>query len=371
MYMGKMGAIEKKVDIIFTGLIRNPELIKKSITDFVSLRKKGLINQIIFSTWDYETDKIPEMRAFFKKNRILLIESKEPADRGRGNINCQMKSLENALEKVDKNRFILKTRADIYINPKFLEKIFQDKENILKIEKNLPNGNIFHYKIWLPYYELTKPFYLADEAYFAFYPDHKLLINYKAYHRKYKLQAGTVHMQRWIEPFLNKYPILRDFIENHPSVGYPKENLFYRVIKRVAKKNRITFDVLNNITVKNRFKFLKKRLREQRYIDVLAAYYSILNSHFYINGEPINNSQNKNGLFRTTLSSLCVKINDPNLSNNFSKRNVRSHRQGQIIAFDEDFIKIIFSDKADKNDLFTRRLLNSINQFNTLSNFME
>ena len=44
-----MGAIEKKVDIIFTGLIRNPELIEKSITDFASLRKKGLVNRIIFS----------------------------------------------------------------------------------------------------------------------------------------------------------------------------------------------------------------------------------------------------------------------------------------------------------------------------------
>jgi len=335
------------------------------------LRKQGLVSQIIFSTWDYEIDKIPEMRAFFKKNRILLIESKEPAERGRGNINCQMKSLENALEKVDKNRFILKTRADIYIDPKFLERIFQDKENIFKIKKNLPNGNVFCYKIWLPYYELTKPFYLADEAYFAFYFDHKLLINYEAYHGKYKLQAGTVHMQRWMEPFLSKYPILRDYLENHPSVGYPKENLFYKVIKRIAKENRLTFQLLNSIAVKNRFRVLKKRLKEERYINVIAVYYSILYSHFYINGEPINNSQNKNGLFRRTLSSLSIKINDTNLSNNFSKRNVTSHRQGQIIVFDEDFLKIVFSDKADKNDLFTRRLLNSINQFNTSSNFLE
>src|SRR3989344_6660312 len=103
-------------------------------------------------------------------------------------------------------------------------------------------------------------------------------------------------MQRWIEPFLNKYPILRDFLENHPSVGYPNENLFYRLIKRIAKKNKLTFQLLNSITLRNRFRFLKKRLEEQRYIDVLAVYYSILYSHFYIHTLPIDYDINKTGI---------------------------------------------------------------------------
>ena len=42
-----------------------------------------------------------------------------------------------------------------------------------------------------------------------------------------------------------------------------------------------------------------------------------------------------------------------------------------IISLDKAEFMAKTLDKADKNDLLTRRLLNSINQFNTSSNFLE
>ena len=103
----------KKVDIIFTGLFRKPEIIKHSVNDFVKLRKKGLVNQIICSTWEYEVEKNPDIIAFLKKNDFLIIGNREPPERGYGNINCQMKALEEGLRIVDPQRFVLKTRTDI------------------------------------------------------------------------------------------------------------------------------------------------------------------------------------------------------------------------------------------------------------------
>ena len=177
------GNIEKKadygekIDVVFCGLIREKERFKNSINDLVLLRKQGFVNQIILSTWDYEVKNNPEIVSFLKDNGAIILPNKEPKFRGFGNINCQMKTLEEGLKKV-KSPFVLKTRADIYIDPSFLEHLFKNKEKLLKIKLNLPNGNIFQYKFWIPYFEITKPFYLSDEAYFGYYKDHKLLINY-------------------------------------------------------------------------------------------------------------------------------------------------------------------------------------------------
>ncbi len=354
----------KKVDIIFTGLIRKPEIIKSSINDFVKLRKNGLVNQIIFSTWDYEVDNNPGIVSFLRENGIIIIGNEEPRERGFGNINYQMKALEEGLRRVDSQRFILKTRADIYIDSLFLEDLFKNKNKILKIKINLPNGNVFKYKFWTLYFEITKPFYLSDEAYFGHYNDHLKLINYKPYKNIYRLQSGTIHMQRWIEPFLNQYPILMDFLENHPSVGYPNEySLFYKGIKKIAKKNKLTFQLLNSITLRNRFRFLKKRLREQRYIDVLATYYSILYSHFYINTKCAHYNVNLNGIWRRG-DPFNKNLTNPELIKNFAIENATGKRQGQIYAYNDDFIRNIFEGKITSNDDFSKRLLSAIAKFN-------
>ena len=160
------------------------------------------------------------------------------------------------------------------------------------------------------------------------------------------------------------YCILKDFLENHPSVGYPNENnLFYKGIKKIAKKNKLTFQLLNSITLRNRFRFLKKRLQEQRYIDVLATYYSILYSHFYINSKPVDYTLNKEGIFRRG-TPFNPNVNNSDLIKNFSIENATGKRQGQIYAYSDDFLKNIFEGKIKSNDDFSKRLLSAIDKFN-------
>src|SRR3989344_1850578 len=168
----------EKIDALFLGLVRQPERFKKSINDLVMMRKEGLINQIIFSTWDYEIEKNPEIIKFLKDNKVILIGSKEPEDRGEGNIWCQMKSLDVALDKVDSDRFVFKNRSDIYVNPDFLRNLIKNKREILKISSPLPKGNIFKYKIWIHYYEFKTPFHMGEECMFGHAHDMRLLVNY-------------------------------------------------------------------------------------------------------------------------------------------------------------------------------------------------
>src|SRR3989338_10094302 len=215
--MGKLTSVPKKgIDVIFTGLVRTPEKFKKSITDLVQIRKDGLINQIIFSTWDYELDKYPQIFEFLRKNNVTVLANKEPEDRGLGNIWCQMKSLDIALTKVEDDRFVLKNRTDIYINPEFLRKIFKEKEKILRITCALSKGNIFKYKVWVHYYELKTPFHMGEEAFFGHKHDIKLLVNYDAsYDKKYKIGNAVSHIRRFIHPFLNQYPILYEYLKTY------------------------------------------------------------------------------------------------------------------------------------------------------------
>jgi len=116
----------KSIDVLFTGLVRTPEIVKKSMKDLLDLRKKGVINKIILSTWIGEIQKYPELVDMFNKNKIVLIENEEPKNPGRGSIWCQMKAMEEGLKIIDPNRFVFKSRLDAYINPKFAQrKYFQ------------------------------------------------------------------------------------------------------------------------------------------------------------------------------------------------------------------------------------------------------
>ena len=160
----------KGVDVLFCGLIREDEYFKKTIKELSQLRNEGFVNQVILSTWDYEIDNHKGMRAFLNKYGVVLVEKKEPEDKGYGNIWCQMKSMENGMKIIKPGSFVLKSRTDVWINLEYMKKLFSDRER-LKIKNNLPGRNIFKFKIWVPWFEITKPFYIADECFFGYYDD--------------------------------------------------------------------------------------------------------------------------------------------------------------------------------------------------------
>ncbi len=345
------------VDIIFTGLIREHDLLKRSISDMVLLRKEGLINNIIISTWIGEPQKHPEILLFLKKNKIIILESEEPKDFGDGHIWGQMKSLEEGLNKSDYNRFILKTRTDVYIDPFFLRKLFSSKEKLLKISKDLPKGNIFRYKVWVPWFELTKPFFMGDECFFGHYHDLNLFVNYDcSYDKKYEINPDKAHVRRFIHPFLKDYPIFYDSLER-----YSKERYFKNTLKKLSHElyvelTKLTF--LRKISEKNRFNILNRRLKEKRFIELLAIYYSILYSHFYIDSW----SFPKQVVFREHSEPL-FKSNGEDLERNFTKEMVRIPYGGQIYIYDMNFIDSLCEKRLNKTPL-TIKFMNLIDKFN-------
>jgi hypothetical protein len=339
-----MKSFEKKpIDVIFCGLLRTQKLFEKSILDLIELRKKGFVNRIIFSTWENELKE--DMRCFLKKMNIIIVESKEPEKGGIGNIWCQMKSFEEGMKKSDKNLFVLKTRTDVHIDKRFIIKLCAEREKVLRIDKSLPNGNIFKYKIWVPWFEISKPFFMGDECFFGHSEDIKKLINYEEkYDEEYKLGPGINHIRRFVNPFLKDYPFLINFVKKYNPNDILK-NYLNKFSKRVFDLRKIA--LLRSINENKKIRKMRKRLNHQDYLKSLAYYYSILWSHFYI-----DSSSFKNQIVFREWSTPNSKLDLDNFELNFSKMKVYKSKTGQIICYDMDFLERILNKKMKKTKVF-------------------
>jgi hypothetical protein len=104
------------INIIFTGLISIEKRFKRSINEFILLRDKNKVGQIILSTWIGELDKYCELKNFLIKNNITVIESIPPSQ-CKGSILFQMKSLHVGLDTIEnRTLMVFKTRPDLYID---------------------------------------------------------------------------------------------------------------------------------------------------------------------------------------------------------------------------------------------------------------
>jgi len=348
---------KEPVEVLFCGLVRQHDLFKKSVQEILLLKDQGLVNNIFVSTWKGELQKCPEIHDFLKNNNIIIIESDEPEDRGEGNIWCQMKSLDEGLKKIPKDKFILRTRTDIHINPDFLKKLFSEKQDLLKITHNLPKGNLFKYKIWIPWFELTKPFFMGDEAFFGLCEDLKLLINYDpCFDEKYYLGPDISHVRRFIHPFLEPYPILLDYIKEFSNERLFKTSLRKKSIKLYDFLKK--FKILRKMSENNRFKVLHKRLKDPNFLNCLAAYYSILHSHFYI-----NNHSFPNQVFFIAHEKPILMSNGKDIEKNFTKEMVGIPLGGQIYIYDMDFLNSLYEKNMNPSEL-ANSLGQAVDRFN-------
>ncbi len=365
---------EKKIDILFTGLIRKPEMFKKSILEMIGLREKGLINEIKFSTWLGEVQKYPDIYSFFKKNKIKIIESEEPKIRGSGNIWCQMKSLEAGLNKVDPGRFVLKTRSDVYVNPEFIKKIAINKNKLLMIKKPLPKGNIFKYKIWVPFFDLKTPFYMADECFFGHRDDLKHLYHYdNSYYTDFKIGGGRGHIMRFIHPFRKDYPVLTVFLGKYANDPFFKalvekernlQDKYYGIYVMLLFKGGFRgflrkFKILKYLNKKMKLRKFKRRLRSQDFIDCLTAYYSILYSHFYIEGDSM-----KDLTLFTTANKPQFQLNNNNIDKNFEEYNLDKF-SSQVYVYNMKLLDNLINKNIERTK-FTDKLINAIDKFNLI-----
>ncbi len=307
-------------DVIFTGLPRESQMLKKTLDGLDRLKGIGLVNKIVFSTWKgYVTD---EYRAIFEMFNVEVLEKTEPEDKGLGgHFFCQAKSLQNGLEVCDPKHWILKLRADTWIDESFIANIMRNRDDYLYKKPD----EIFLKKVWIPYAEITKPFYMPDEIFYGTWFDVSKLLNYeKSYETMYaKDGGGETHIRRFVHPFIENYPI------------------FKLMIKDISNDNLV------RLFSPERFTLLKQRLTEERYLGYLAKYYWILYKYFRI--------RNYSGVMKWH-QPYCepqIKLNNNNFTGNF--RPSKSFLGQRIFCYDDTWIHNLVEGRLD-HDPTARRI---------------
>ena len=300
------------VHILFTGLIRTPQRLKHSIIEF---RKNPIVGRIVLSTWNSELQKFPQIREFLSEQNVEVVEAVEPTSKATGFIHHQVKSLSIGLQKFEASDLVFKTRCDLYIDQHFFSHLIMRHQ----VWSLAPKGEyaLFSKRIWVMYFEATKPFYLGDEAFCGLTKDLRYLAGLENLRKDYNIGTGETHIRRFINPFLKKFPLLYSYLDHASSFAALNDN---NRIEKIKSKIRTDF---NNI-----FYYLYIKILFHNFfvdypkIDVSSVYYDSKN-----------------------------RIRDDLFFSNFNRSNINCDRGGHIFCFEQSVIDKLNNCKVKNSEL--------------------
>ncbi|WP_262690022.1 hypothetical protein [Kordiimonas aestuarii] len=243
------------ISLVMLGLVRSAAQLGDILDLYKPLQDEGTIDRFRLVTWTDQVDRHPGLRKKLDSHGIELIELPPISVKSHGNIIQQMRQFYHGLLGLGRNTYVLKTRTDLVIDPDFIRILVREKKYR---EKVITPNRVFHRKIWVPYFEITKPFYISDECFAGYVDDLWQLYNLdSSYDHQYaNIGVGITHIRRFIPPFLKQYPLLEDYLNVAGYCGWRKGC--------------------------ERFSYLQHCLQSKVYLAFLAVYYTVLNSHFIV-----------------------------------------------------------------------------------------
>jgi len=197
--------------IIFSGLIRTPERIDELIS-FVNARKNTKLRCII-STWESEFDKHLQLLNKAMDNGIIVLSSMEPRLVGYGHIAQQQLSLINALELVEKNSPVLRSRFDFYNEYVMLD--FLAHNFAEETEKN--QFRVFKSKMMIIGNFVWQPFYINDFHYAGLKEDFLKLISCPLFF-PYTYSKLSTEQLLYLPAFINNSQVLNIFFKSNIGI---------------------------------------------------------------------------------------------------------------------------------------------------------
>jgi hypothetical protein len=205
--------------VVFTGLPRMPERFKRSITEMQELKRRGLIDYLLFVTWCGRLEGKSKFNEILNDAEVEVIEKEESPIGGVGSVWHQMRALDYGLRALPSDCRVLKTRSDTHIEQPFLEQLLSgDIEYI-----HTPAGSdVFRERIWTPFANIRDPFYIGDYCFYGHKNDMERLVHYDIrYHILFDLpRGGTPEERRFIHPYLLDYPFLESYMKYDRSGEY-------------------------------------------------------------------------------------------------------------------------------------------------------
>lgn len=175
--------------VLITGAIRDPETVKSRFRFLGEMKRRGVIQQVVFSTWQGESVRDADITGLIQEYGFQVVESDPPELVCLGHFIHQIVALDNGLQVCPDNSFVLKSRTD-KSGPK---EGFHEAE----IEEFLAERTFAHacsskvspqfYKIGIfgpsAYHSALGPSLCMwhDQTYFGFKRDLQRLINYNVY----------------------------------------------------------------------------------------------------------------------------------------------------------------------------------------------
>jgi hypothetical protein len=209
---------------VISGKIRDPIALRDNINFLGNLKQKGLIENIILSTWENDLFLYPEILSLIKKYNIVVVENKEYDStlnlKLKGNYLKQYITTYSGLKLCPDDSFVLKLRTDkcAYIDGFIGENVLKLLETNPSKFLNLNKAYGLNYKIGFSNKHPTAishyvpcAFYWDDKYYYGQKEDLLKILNFNFLNLNFYNLIPEQNL--WLNYFLSYHPELINFFE--------------------------------------------------------------------------------------------------------------------------------------------------------------
>ncbi len=250
-----MAGSDKKLSVVVTGQVRDPDVFVRSLEAF---KDNPAVGRVVLATWEDEAEAHAQFLNKMTYDYDLSVVTATEPPQWSGNLLSQMVALYMGLGSVDADGYVLRTRTDVFIEPARLDHALSQDLSLSPPEGFAGFPNILEEKIYAWGIETTSPFYIHDLFFMGRHADMTKLVNMDIrYDLLYHMTKEKVHIRRFLHPFLHHFPVFEKFLHASHLLGLTDE--FPGPYRRFV---------------------LGRLLENQIYVKILALYYVIIATCF-------------------------------------------------------------------------------------------
>jgi len=218
----------KTADVLITGFIKSPGLVRESLAPLLALRGDGLIRHIHYVTWDSsELDAFVAPVAAHGDVRITRVPQPDATGSAeqRGLV-YQVENLRAGLALIrDDDTLVLKTRLDMVAKAPFLAgKIANFARDARVPPRRSPQGiampaPVLKSKIWIPWADANQPFFFEDAMFMGRAGDLRRLVTPVTSADTDVLSdplcGPYAHVVRYAKIFAGNWPIFASYLRHY------------------------------------------------------------------------------------------------------------------------------------------------------------
>jgi hypothetical protein len=212
--------------LLICGQLRDPVCTQLVFSGAKKLLDAKQVDEVIISTWPEDRAGNPVNVGWIEGLGFRVVVCRQPPQPFGGSHNCilQSKQMYQGLRAAAPGAWVFKTRTDILLNFERLPALFERVRALPPVDEP---RRVFSRRVWLPHFEATQPFNLADMVQFGLAEDLLKLCNFDFYYEvndaipdNYEIMAATAEIRRFMPAFYDHFPILREYRDAWQFASY-------------------------------------------------------------------------------------------------------------------------------------------------------